>query len=397
MLRVDRLSRSGANDPVELEGSLASYPLWELLQPLVESRRRGRLMIWDRRGGGSLTIGAGGRITAAQWESLSGPEALLALLGMEDGNFRFVAAEAVEEARAAPAEERPALELQRALLQAAWLKDELDRRREFLPATGEPLADSGFTLLPPTDPDLPKLPVDEVLERVRARPGTRLFDLLAANLAAPIRLRLAVAWLREKGVLVARSRQAEAADSTLEIARHEVLDAALDDLVRVVRERGVSTDPVPILLLAEENAWPVLRALFAELEDSWRPQELGPLLDRLAEDAGGSAVLDADGGKVSMHAQLLGPSSEARLAAVVGSCAGAVVWLGPGEVSAAFRKLLARFELAEQGVGFAVAPSRDSVDRVRDAIAPHPRWRVVPAPPRNLLAVFRMIRGGGRA
>ena len=395
VLRVDRLSRSGHTDPMVLEGSLATYSLWELLQPLVEARRRGRLMVWGRRGGGSVEISGHGRVVAAAWERLSGAEALLALLGVEEGSFRFVAAPS-----APPEEEgerREGLEVQRALLEAAWLKDELDRRAESVPATGEPLAESGLTLLPSPEPDLPALPVVEVLQRVRQTPGTRLFDLLAANLAAPQRVLLTVAWLCEKGVLVPHdpdARDGEAA-STVEITRQELLDSALDDLVWTARERGIRSDPVSILLLAEPAAWRRLTALFTEVEEGWRPDVLPPLLVALRSGSGGSCVLATEEGEVALHVRLLDEASQARIAAVAPACAGAVVWLGGKDGSPTFRRVAGRFDLSEHGVGFAVAASEESSETIRRVLAEHPRWRLVPEAPRNLLAVFRLLRGGG--
>src|SRR6185295_17201109 len=107
----------------------------------------------------------------------------------EEGGFRF---DPWLPEVAAPPEPSPGLRLQKLLMDAAWLKDELATRRHLLPATGQAL--QALTPdLPEVDKDFRGLPLRRVFDRLLAKPGTRLFDLSADEAEAPLSTRLAVA------------------------------------------------------------------------------------------------------------------------------------------------------------------------------------------------------------
>src|SRR5436305_13049710 len=131
LLRLDRLLANRTAALQVLQGDLANHPLWALLQYLGQVRKTGILRVKAAGGSGTLEL-RDGQATGARWQGLRGREALLALLPLEEGGFRFDP-EAVPEAQEGP------LPLHELLMQSAWLTDELAKRRHLIPATGQPL------------------------------------------------------------------------------------------------------------------------------------------------------------------------------------------------------------------------------------------------------------------
>lgn len=182
-------------EPADLEGQLDVCPLFDLVQVLEKNARSGVLKV---RSGGEpgLVRLLGGKLVSARFGRLRQGEALQALFELRSGSFRFLHGD--ESVAPAPDEEPEALNLMGLSLEAAWLQDELDRRPHHLPAPDQPL-----TAGPTGGVDLPcgDIPYHEVLESVSRRPGTTLAQLLERQIAAPLRVRLAVACLVEQGWL----------------------------------------------------------------------------------------------------------------------------------------------------------------------------------------------------
>ena len=158
LLRLDRLLANRTAALQVLQGDLANHPLWALLQYLGQVRKSGILRVKAESGAGTIEM-RDGEPAAARWEGeLRGREALLALLSLEEGGFRFDPM-----APGLPAETAPGLPLQELLMHSAWLKDEIGKRRHHLPPTGQPLQ-ALSTTLPQIEGGFHTLPLRRVFD-----------------------------------------------------------------------------------------------------------------------------------------------------------------------------------------------------------------------------------------
>lgn len=190
-------------EPADLEGQLDVCPLFDLVQALEKNARSGVLKV---RSGGEpgLVRLLGGKLVNARFGRLRQGEALQALFELQAGSFRFLHGD--EPAPPASGEGSKPLNLLGLSLEAAWLQDELERRAHHLPEPHQQLVaapGAGAEGLPGGD-----MPYQEVMDTVRRFPGITLKHLLQRQIAAPLRLRLAVAWLVEEGRLAAESAAA---------------------------------------------------------------------------------------------------------------------------------------------------------------------------------------------
>lgn len=392
-IRVDRLTRSRQADAFALEGALESHPMFELMQFFEQAEKDGQLVVWSRLGTGRLRLGAG-KVVSAEWQSLRGAEALLALVGLEEGRFRFVAddPEVSVEVRG----DGEPLGVRRALMEAAWIRDELDHRRDDLPATGAPLVVRSKAL-PAPQPDLPPLPIGEILEHLREHPGARLFDLLLEDFAAPQRVRLALAWLCGQA-MVGSGRSAGGGSelpSTMQIAVAEVLEATLVEVVDSAKRRGVATSPLSLLLAFSPSRTGKIAGLFRDAS-GWREQELANAANEIAERGGLSRKLATPAGTLALHLQALEPDAEARVEAIVSVCEGVVLWLDESARLASARRIVDRLEKASghaHGVLIARAPAIEQ--EVEELVRGRKRWRLARHPPENLLGVLRLLVAEG--
>lgn len=199
VLRVERLVSRGSMEVHSLEGKIEDVPLADVLQTLAVGRRNGVLI---------AAVGEIGRLVITQGEILSaslgrltGREALVDLVTARKGRFRFVA-RATSSERAATSEP---IDLQSALLEAAWLEDELRRIESNLPASDGLLWLKARPKLPvPARP----LPIEDVGAFLERRPGSTLAEVVSGIALAPKRLTLAIAMLIDEGSIAVASAPA---------------------------------------------------------------------------------------------------------------------------------------------------------------------------------------------
>jgi CheY-like chemotaxis protein len=192
--RIQRLLAKGAGQAESLEGKLEDFPFSEVVQILERNRKSGFLAVVGREGFGRLVLREGA-VFGASFARLTGADALVALMTMKWGRFRFTSHSSPQQVSFLTEQ---AIDLQWAILEAAWIEDELSHRP--VPADEVPLLASGRNA-PPVPDGFPRLPVATVLDRIVTLPGVTLADLVAGQWAAPDRIRLTVAWLCEAGVL----------------------------------------------------------------------------------------------------------------------------------------------------------------------------------------------------
>lgn len=384
LLRADRLLGSRAPEQM-LQGDLRTHPLWAVLQYLQQVRKSGSLRVR----GGSVDLRAGEPV-AARWQTLRGREALLALLCAEEGSFRFETDERETPSTAATAAE--ALPVGELLMHTAWLKDELEQRRQFLPGTGEPLH-TLTEFLPTIGEEFGDLPLQEVLTRIHRQPGVRLFDLMKEGTEAPLTTRLSVAWLVEHGLVAPREKVPESApQNTLEISSALVFDVAVATLAEAAGRAGFDTASLSYLVLAEPGVWPALRLLIEEAPGFRTNEDLRRLVEQVElRRAGSAAFSTSGGGLVSLHVQTLTRTADPQIDALVPDCAGVLTWLDGTEALATVQGVVRRLEPGK-GSGMLVAATPAAQQEAERLTRGSRRWRISAHAPRSLLGLFRLLQ-----
>ncbi len=383
LLRLDRLLASRTAAQQVLQGDLANHPLWALLQYLGQARKSGVLRVNGTAGAGSLEM-RDGEAAEARWRGLRGREALLALLSLEEGGFRF---DPWLPDMAAPAEPAPGLRLQELLMDAAWLKDELAQRRHHLPATGQALQTSAPDV-PEVDADFRALPLRRIFDRLRREPGTRLFDLIADEAEAPLSTRLALALLVERGAVAPRSAETDTElQNTREISTALLLDLAVEDLIEAARQAGFTGAALPYLVLVEPEVWPALRRLLTEAPGFRQHEGLRRLAAQAEPRQAGNVAFTSRRGEISLHVQVLNRTTQPQINAAIPYCAGILIWVRGAENGEAVRAVIQRLESGGPKGAAGVLVTGETADLLHGAR----RWRSTPHAPQSLLGVLRLL------
>lgn len=386
VLRAERLVESRGLQAPLLQGDLANHPLWELVQYVQQTEKSGSLVLRGPGGNGRVDFRAG-KIVDAEWQDLPRREALLALLGMKKGRFRFTAAEGDGEAR------EPLL-LPEALMQVAWLEDELTKRRDSLPGTGVPLsAVSDEAPLPEGELETAGLPCAEVFDLLRRNPGHRLFDLVDQLPVAPQKVRLAVAWLVEKGAVSPPGEDAlDSYPSTGELTSTQLMDLSVQELLTVAKEAGFGTSALPFLVAFEAAVRPELVELLQRVPALSHNQPLRSLLQELTTSKACKTAFTTDVGKLVLHFQELDPEVSGELESVITVAAGVLLWLDDGSSSEVLRRLVVeRLDTSTAATGVVVATSLGTRVLAEELVAGRRRWQVSTHAPQSLLGVLRLL------
>lgn len=387
LLRLDRLLANRTAMLQVLQGDLASHPPWALLQYLGQVRKSGVLRVKGAAGAGSIDLWDGEAVEA-RFEGLRGREALLALVSLEEGGFRFDPT-----LLAGPAPAGGHLPLQELLLDSAWLKDEIGQRRHHLPATGQPLQ-SLTPNFPAIAQDFHALPLRRIFDRVLQQPGVRLFDLIADETEAPISTRLAVALLVEHGAIAPQSDETDAElQNTREISTALLFEIAVEDLIESAVEAGLGGSSLSYLLLAEPEVWPALRRLIEEGPGFRHNEGLRKLVEQVELRKAGTAPFPGRKGKLSLHVQILSGAAQPQINAIVPGCAGVLVWVRGTAGLEAVRAVVQRLEASgpRGSAGLLVAGS-EAANRQTSVLAKGTaRWRSSSHEPQSLLGVLRLL------
>jgi two-component system alkaline phosphatase synthesis response regulator PhoP len=169
-----------------LQGNLREVSLYEMLQLFELTRKRGVLAVDGATGKGTIALSEGMLMDAA-WNDLTGEDAVLEMLALKDGAFRFQAKDVPSGNAAQP--------ISFALMEAARLTDELAAFGDHLPTRTAPLR-----LQRPFEGD------DDDARRVSRAIADGCADLTAVQRALRMpeaRLRLAGGKLVAEGCVVA--------------------------------------------------------------------------------------------------------------------------------------------------------------------------------------------------
>lgn len=187
-----------AESTYDLAGSLDAISLPELVQFLNATRRTGMLELHSADGRDARCALIDGDLVGAQLGQLRDREALIALMHWRAGRFTLSAYDppsiGVGQRVSVPA----------LVMEVARLEDELERHSADAPAPHAKLTlrDSHT---PPEDPL--ECGARQVFEAIAAHPQIRLNELEHQVPLAPIKIRLAVAWMISMGMLGSRVSQ----------------------------------------------------------------------------------------------------------------------------------------------------------------------------------------------
>lgn len=387
MLRTERLVEGRtARQPV-LQGDLSSHPLWELVQFLQQAGQSGSLVLRGALGNGRIQL-AKGQLVDAHWEELPPREALLAIFGLKQGTFRFAAEPPGETTGAV-------LPTHEILMEAAWLEDELEKRRDFQPVSGTPLSVGDQD--PSTvggDFEADSLPMNEIRARIGEKPGTRLFDLLKDLPWAPQKIRLGVAWMIENdAVVVPSGAGANAYPNTIEITSTRLTEMAVTELLASARAAGFGTSALPFLILYEfGNETDVLNML-ENVPGFSRNEALRDLQQQVMDSAAGSASFPADLGKMTLYVKALDAATQDEIEAVLTVSAGVFLWLDEGSDTDFIQALIDKLDsLCNAASGVVVATRPGTVEVARRLTEGKRCWQVSSHAPQSLLGVFRLLQ-----
>ncbi len=196
LLRLDRLLSLSASASAKLGGSLEEFSLQEMLHNLYNSSRAGTLHIESRGMHGTIDM-YDGFLANANWAQLNGSDAVMAMMRLRQGRFRFEPAPALHPPLKSGDTIGSILDI---VMNSAWIEDELYKRPGLRPHS------QIFTAHEPGAPievssDFKSLPLEETLIAVHTHQGIELLQLVETIALAPQRLCLAVAVLAECGLI----------------------------------------------------------------------------------------------------------------------------------------------------------------------------------------------------
>ncbi len=385
-IRVDQHVGSHGKTTPALSGDLTSHPLSELLQYVHHMGRSGRLVVTSEKDSGEAQI-IRGDLGTARWRGLSNHHALLAMLSMERGRFRFEASNDEDDAPTGST-----VPLHKLLFDAAWVADELSKRRQFIPATGAKLEVTS-DVEPVVPDDLGDLAVARVLQRLRSRPGLRIYDLITDHAEAPNITRLTVAWLREQGFVTLQDQESSNVMTTGEISTSMVFELTVATLLGNARKAGFETKALPFLLVAIPEAWPTIKAVLQSSPGYLQQDGLRQLVGELDTDRSSSVSFASELGKLSLHVQLLNEPRQAPLETIVAVCGGVMIWLQDGDIPRGLNGIvrsLAASRSAARGMIIAATPA--AREAAQALVGDDPRWRISSHAPRSLIGILRLYQ-----
>jgi CheY-like chemotaxis protein len=376
VLRVERLLNQGG-PALTLSGDLAVYPPWNLLQSVSGSGGTGRLLLsWGSRQG---AFGFdGGQLVDATLGGLHGDEAVVAALDLPAGRFRF---QREDRPPQAPVSRRTRSPLGRILLYHAWLKDELERRRDLQPRDDQPLE-----LATAKVPEIPEgfslLPVALVLSRIKPKSRTSIESLEQEEVVAPLTLRLIVALLVELGTLVPLAGTEEAP------VRDERFAQAVGRFLATAARRRPKQSDVQVLLAAEPGAWEALLELCAPLYQAQGAADRERLRVQLAIQRRGSFRIAHPAGQLDVHVQMIEPGTASQVEALAALAQGVAIWLAGDAPAEEARKLATKTAKEKTGLLLCNEASPAALESLALEL---PQWQPLLGRPRSLATVFEIL------
>jgi DNA-binding response OmpR family regulator len=368
-VRVERLLARSRERDVGFEGDLALYPLTDVLDSLVRNQQSGALEVWTDERYGRLDLFKGDP-TRAHFGRLLGVEAVRALIEQRQGHYRF---QPGTELPAAPGEISHSLSLSGLELEGAWVHDELRRWEEFSPREDASLRVTGRSTEVPSA--YARMPLDPVIEYLEQSPSSSLADLLAAELAAPARLRLAVAWLLAAGVLE-RVGGEEGVGNGRPPGISAPLDRALRRLFEEAKAQGAPAGSAQVVNLVHPMVWSRLAPLLERLPGALLGDNEASMGRRVVAERGGIVRMVYRDQRLFLRFRALPPSLQELV--LPRSCSAVVVWTASevpvDRMSPALRAVA---NAAGAGVTLLVVDlGSEQHEALAEALGPGSRWRL---------------------
>lgn len=386
--RVERLIER-RNDGPGLEGNLESFAPGDLLQNLAHGKKTGCLRVTGESEVAAIHV-LHGQIVQATCSGLSGDDAILNLIAMESGHFIF---EATSEEAEKRNDRGVRLELNSILLEAAWLEDELARRKEHLPESGRSLRVSSD--LPEYTGDYATLPLSDLYIELVEGDGLDRHQLLSLEVAAPLRVLLCLALLIEQGVVTvgepgSADRPASSGDEA-EMAASEPL-TAVQRLVTVCRARGHEAKTLHVLILFQPAVWKDLLGFIEAIPPSLLAVDQQQLLDQLNLRGSGTVHLNHSEGSILLNLKPLREDGRVHGGALLALAAGVVIWLSEGTQTEVVSLYAEELEKQQEGsVGVVLLPRTEWQDPVRKLLEDSSYWRTSDQIPRSLDDLARLL------
>lgn len=378
--RVERLI-ARRNDGPGLEGNLESFSPGDLLQNLAQGAKTGCLRVTSDSEVAAIHV-LKGRIIQATCSGLSGDDAILQLIEMESGHFIF---EATREEIERRNDRGVQLELNSILLEAAWLEDELARRRELLPGPGRSLRIIGD--MPQFSGDFSALPIADVYIELAESPEIDLQELMSLEISAPARVLVCLVLLIEEEVVVvgepgsARRRGKGEGGGSGGAPRR----SAIDRLVEFCSERGHTSKTQHLLVLFQPSVWKELLGFVETIPASLLAVEQQQLLDQLNLRGSGTVHLNHAEGSILLNLKPLREDGRVHGGALLALAAGVVIWLAEGTQTDIVSLYTRELESEREGaIGVVLLPRTEWQDPVRTMLEGSSQWRTSDKIPQSL-------------
>jgi CheY-like chemotaxis protein len=398
VVRIERLIERNRAEATGFVGHLEAFPAADLLQSLCQGKKTGLLHAADGSGEVEVYIEEG-KILHARHGGLRNIDALLVLLEKETGIFRFEPGK-TSESKLLPEE---SLELNRVLLDAAWLEDEVSRRLPLLPSEGQFL--KIVAPLPPAPPELESLslPFEAIHQRLSSPTPIGYAQLLDDELAAPRKVALALVLLIEEGVVQTRVRPATAeipiASSPADLdpvpttRPREDLGATFSWLHKSLLQHRTTTEDrqetLHLMVFYDPSVWDRLLKIVETVPESSMPANRSRLLGQLRVRRSGTLRLVEPEGKVLVYLQPL--QGKHRKSDLVLSLASAtIVWLEDPEAVPRLARLANSLSGTACPLGI-IASAPSLPDRLNTVLKRLPSFKIVQEEPRDLSDLLRAL------
>jgi CheY-like chemotaxis protein len=393
LLRLDKLLVERSPDEALFRGRLETVTLPEVIQSLLNGAREGVLEVWTPTGRGRVEL-ANSCVVSAGFGRLSGVDAVLAMLDVRGGTFKFrerEPGEAPGESRAAP------VPLEPVIFTSAWLDDELRRWPPIAPdARLVPAAETAEAV--PSLKGYESLPFDAVWQAMTGGTALTMRDLLKQQISAPRRVELAVRLLVHRGdVETSAAVPASGAANHEDVVPEGEITGAVDRLVKTACARGFASEAVPILLLVEPTVRQKLERFLDSLPDSVRVPPAQS--SRVILSAGRLAEFEALDGKASLAVHVASLASEVVLERVwsgIQSYAAVAVWVESDLLVQEVEWIVDRLEkLSTSQWGLLMASSDAAVVGCEAAVRRATRWMLQAVRPTGLMQVVDQLASAG--
>ncbi len=373
LARVEALLKRRPETRAGLQGKIEEHSVLEIAQGLGQNSRTGTFFI-EGPDGVSRMVLEEGSVQLAEHGPLDGSDALLAMLHLREGEFRF------ESQSSSGDGSRKGLQLSSILMENAWLEDELAQRTDHLPPQDALLSLAGQTLEPPIPVELSHLPFDEILAEVHSNEPISLVDLIAAVPRAPIRVRLAVAWLRQEAYLLSTPEKTATGDRSIP----EEAGALLDQLIAMQTHSGKDPRDRGILLFHSGEEEYIMHWVEEYAEAA------GAGLERVLSTSGCRLILHGSDSSLSIHCRQLDEGAE------VGKADLLAVVISLSDPDLAERRLAAMLSTVERTVSarsklFLVHPGDASEALKAAAHRSESKWRIESKSTVPLTTIFEKI------